>query len=132
MERLKDWLIMVGLWVTTAAPTQALAITGNDITSYGVGYSLTDTPAASNDVIFGTSSLAGRSVVPEVTNSTFLGKCAGASVTRGRRLLLVGAYTSAPANADGFVNLGNVWCFWFDTNQRVDCPPPESECEAPK
>lgn len=51
----------------------------------------------------------------------------------GSRNILVGNYTSMPtASTNDFVNIANRLCFWRDTGQRVDCPPPEPDCTQPK
>ena len=65
------------------------------------------------------------------TGNIFIGICAGAtSFLFGDNNILVGAYTSVPsATISGFVNLGNALCFWRDTGERVDCPPPEPGCK---
>jgi hypothetical protein len=41
--------------------------------------------------------------------------------------ILFGAFTTAPDNVDGFVNIGNRWCGLRSTGQTVPCPPPVAE-----
>ena len=57
-----------------------------------------------------------------------IGRCAGASLENASRAFLIGDYTAAPSGSDGFVNIANRLCFWRDTGETVDCPPPEPEC----
>lgn len=57
-----------------------------------------------------------------------IGRCAAASMTHVRRGIAIGDYTRLPEGSSGFVNIGNKICFWRDTKQWADCPPPELEC----
>lgn len=63
-----------------------------------------------------------------MNNTIASGRCSGASLRAESNDLLIGDYTSAPRGKDGFVNIGNKFCFWRDTGERVACPPPEPEC----
>lgn len=57
-----------------------------------------------------------------------VGHCSGATLRTESDDILVGDYTAAPRDKDGFVNIANRLCFWRNSGERVDCPPPEPEC----
>lgn len=90
-------------------------------------------PIRTHSSIIGTSCIIAVGV-GALRNATILdhtiaiGRCAGATLLKGNRMLLIGDYTSAPEGADGFVNIANQVCFWRDTGEVVPCPPPELEC----
>lgn len=61
--------------------------------------------------------------------NVFLGAYAGKSVEDGSDDVLVGACTATPTpRTSGFVNIANKLCFWRESGERVDCPPPEPDC----
>jgi hypothetical protein len=61
-------------------------------------------------------------------NTIAIGRCSGFHLHAESRDILIGDYTDAPRERDGFVNIKNKLCFWRDSGERADCPPPEPEC----
>ena len=55
-----------------------------------------------------------------------VGMCAGMTLTTQSHTLLLGDRTAA--SGSNFANFGNKLCFWRDSGERADCPPPEPEC----
>jgi hypothetical protein len=48
----------------------------------------------------------------------------------GSRCILLGDNTQTPSpDSDGFVNIDNRLCFWRDTGEIAECPPPYDPSE---
>lgn len=60
-------------------------------------------------------------------HSVAVGVCA--QIPRGNGNIALGARTTVPPGASGFVNIGNRWCGWIATGKDAPCPPPVSEAE---
>lgn len=82
----------------------------------------------------GSGILAGnkRTVLLTGTYNVWIGLGAGCDIVDSSRTILLGAFTTAPPHANGFVNIANSLCFWRDTLQRAECPPllTEKQCGA--
>ncbi len=50
------------------------------------------------------------------------------TIAFGSHVLLLGDCTNAPPGASYFANFGNALCFWRDSGQLADCPPPSPAC----
>jgi hypothetical protein len=64
----------------------------------------------------------------EGRHSLALGYCAGppGNVEDSTRNILLGSFTTTPTRqSNNFVNIDNMICFWRDTLNKVDCPPPQ-------
>lgn len=64
----------------------------------------------------------------DYTHVIAIGRFAGSSLRKVRNAILVGDCTTAPEDSDGFVNIGNKWCWWRQTGAQAACPLPEPGC----